>query len=112
VLLQSLNLAGIQSLRSAALAGLVPETAEQGPPQLRSLILNYTNVNDEAAPFISCCVSLQSLEVGGTKFTSKEIHLFNVCWSDVDIQVQDYSPLLTPALNWRNWISQVVVGST
>ncbi|KIM84624.1 hypothetical protein PILCRDRAFT_390629 [Piloderma croceum F 1598] len=67
---KSLNLAGIQSLRSASLAGLVPDTAEQGPPQLCSLILNHTNVDDEAAPFISCCVSLGTLGVGSTKFTS------------------------------------------
>jgi len=58
-------------MRSAALAGLVPDTPEQGPPQLRSLTLNHTNVDDGAAPFIACCKFLVSLGVGGTKFTSR-----------------------------------------
>jgi len=66
---KSLSLAGLQSMRSAALAGLMPSTIEQGPPQLRSLILNYTNVDDEAAPFIACCTSLGTLGLGSTKFT-------------------------------------------
>jgi len=70
---KSLNLAGLQSMRSAALVGLVPETIEQGPPQLRSLILNHTNVDDEAAPFIACCISLETLGLGSTKFTNTGI---------------------------------------
>jgi len=67
---KSLNLAGIPSLCSAALAGLVPDTVEQGPPLLYSLILNHTNVDDDAAPFISCCTSLATLGVSSTKFTN------------------------------------------
>lgn len=58
-------------LRSVELSSLIPETVEQGPSQLRRLILNHTNVDDDAAPFLSSCSLLETLEVAGTKFTSK-----------------------------------------
>lgn len=71
-------MAGIPLLHSSALEGLVPETVEQGPPQLRTLDLNYTGVDDEAAHFISSCASLQTLKVGSTKFTSKGLNNCNL----------------------------------
>lgn len=74
---QSLNLGGIPSLHSSELAGLVPDTVEQGPPELRTLVLNYTNVDDDAAPFISSCEHLETLKVGSTKFTSRQLILFS-----------------------------------
>lgn len=60
-------------MRSAALAGLVPATSEQGPPKLCSLILNHTGVDDDAAPFVACCTSLGTLGVGSTRFTSRDL---------------------------------------
>ncbi|KAL7285263.1 hypothetical protein ACG7TL_000357 [Trametes sanguinea] len=67
-----LNLAGITSLRSSDLEGLAhPDEVEEGAPQLVHLNLNNTSVDDTAAPYISACVNLQTLEVAGTKFTSK-----------------------------------------
>lgn len=63
-------MAGISSFGSGELAGLVPDL-ERGPPQLRSLILNNTNVGDDAAAFIASCPHLEILGLGSTKFTSK-----------------------------------------
>lgn len=37
---------------------------------LRHLLLNGTGIDDAAAPYISTCKSLRTLEVGGTKITS------------------------------------------
>ncbi|KAI0361698.1 RNI-like protein [Trametes cingulata] len=66
-----LNLANITSLRSSDLEGLAdPEGADEGPPQLVHLNLNNTSVDDTAAPYISACVHLQTLELASTKFTS------------------------------------------
>jgi len=64
-----LNMASISSLRSLDLAGLVPDTAEDSPPPLKTLLLNNTNVDDNVGPFISSCVELQTLELSGTKIT-------------------------------------------
>ncbi|KAJ2989283.1 hypothetical protein NUW54_g8833 [Trametes sanguinea] len=66
-----LNLAGITSLRSSDLEGLAhPDGADEGAPRLIHLNLNNTSVDDAAAPYISACADLQTLEVAGTKFTS------------------------------------------
>ncbi|CDO72308.1 hypothetical protein BN946_scf184977.g5 [Trametes cinnabarina] len=66
-----LNLAGITSLRSSDLEGLAhPDNVDEGSPNLQHLNLNNTSVDDTAAPYISACVDLQTLEVAGTKFTS------------------------------------------
>ncbi|KAI0801330.1 hypothetical protein C8Q74DRAFT_1364950 [Fomes fomentarius] len=68
---QYLNLAGITSLRSADLEGLAhPDGVDEGPPQLMHLNMNNTSVDDTAAPFISSCTHLQTLELAGTKFSS------------------------------------------
>ena len=69
--LKSLSLGAIQPLRSACLVGLLPDTVEKGPPQLRTLVLKLTGVDDEAAPFISSCTYLETLDVSSTKFTSR-----------------------------------------
>ncbi|KZT21647.1 RNI-like protein [Neolentinus lepideus HHB14362 ss-1] len=66
-----LNFANISSLRSSDLSDLVPWHADEDPPPLETLILNYTNVDDDAAAFISSCGVLATLEVQGTKFTSE-----------------------------------------
>ncbi|KAI0735233.1 hypothetical protein C8Q76DRAFT_276228 [Earliella scabrosa] len=66
-----LNLAGIASLRSFHLEGLAdPDEAGEGPPRLTHLNLNNTSVDDTAAPYISACTHLQTLELAGTKFSS------------------------------------------
>ncbi|RPD82610.1 RNI-like protein [Lentinus tigrinus ALCF2SS1-7] len=66
-----LNLAGITSLRSSDLEGLAdPDGVDEGPPQLVQLNLNNTAVDDTAAPYISTCIHLQTLELAGTKFSS------------------------------------------
>ncbi|ETW87856.1 hypothetical protein HETIRDRAFT_413759 [Heterobasidion irregulare TC 32-1] len=69
--LKVLNLAGIPSLRSEDLIGLLVDNAGQEPSRLQELILNNTAVDDDAAPYISSCSSLETLEVAGTKFTSR-----------------------------------------
>jgi hypothetical protein len=38
-------------------------------PALEELILNNTVIDDDAAPYISACTDLRTLEVAGTKFT-------------------------------------------
>lgn len=63
-------MATVSYLRSSDLSGLVPDTAEDGSPKLRELILNNTNMDDDAAPFISSCVELHTLELASTKITS------------------------------------------
>ncbi|KAJ4486359.1 RNI-like protein [Lentinula aciculospora] len=63
-----LNLAGITSMRSDALASLLPMDGTQ--PALETLILNNTSVGDDSGAYIACCCDLVRLEVEGTKFTS------------------------------------------
>ncbi|KIP12014.1 hypothetical protein PHLGIDRAFT_98774 [Phlebiopsis gigantea 11061_1 CR5-6] len=70
---EALNLSGIPGLRSAHLEGLLGETAEESVSPLRELALNNTGIDDAAAPFISTCKSLQTLEVGSTKLTRKPL---------------------------------------
>ncbi|KAF8844096.1 RNI-like protein [Paxillus ammoniavirescens] len=68
-----LNLSGIPYLRSQDLSGLMSDTINEGPPRLEELVLNHTGIDDEAAPFLSCCSSLVALEVAGTKLTSSGV---------------------------------------
>ena len=63
-------MATVSYLRSSDLNGLVPDAVEDGPPKLRELILNNTNMDDDAAPFISSCAELHTLELASTKITS------------------------------------------
>ncbi|KAJ3823893.1 RNI-like protein [Lentinula raphanica] len=64
-----LNLAGITTLRSDALAALLPIDGTHSV--LETLILNNTSVGDDAGPYIACCPDLVRLEVEGTKFSSE-----------------------------------------
>ncbi|KAG7450326.1 RNI-like protein [Guyanagaster necrorhizus] len=64
-----LNLSSISCLRSSDLAGLMPTFEYDEPCALQTLILNNTGVDDEVAPFISCCPELATLELSGTKVT-------------------------------------------
>lgn len=65
-----LNLSGLQRLTSQNLSGLMSEKDSSDPPRLEELILNHTGIDDKAAPYISCCSSLSSLRLAGTKITS------------------------------------------
>ncbi|KAK0246050.1 RNI-like protein [Armillaria nabsnona] len=65
-----LNLSSISSLRSSDLAGLMPTFEDDEPSALQTLMLNNTGVDDEVAPFISCCPELATLELAGTKITN------------------------------------------
>ncbi|KAH9944443.1 RNI-like protein [Epithele typhae] len=67
---KGLNLARITSLRSSDLEGLADADDGEGPPRLTHLNLNGTSVDDTAAPYLSACVDLQTLELGGTKMSS------------------------------------------
>lgn len=55
------------------------EASGSGPPRLEELILNHTGIDDEAAPYLSCCSSLSSLRLVGTRITSQfcPFKLFN-----------------------------------
>ncbi|KIK71212.1 hypothetical protein GYMLUDRAFT_66419 [Collybiopsis luxurians FD-317 M1] len=64
-----LNLSGISSLRSGALAGFVPDEG-MDPPALQTLVLNNTGIDDGAGAYIACCPHLVTLELEGTKVTS------------------------------------------
>ncbi|KAL4068223.1 hypothetical protein V8B97DRAFT_870036 [Scleroderma yunnanense] len=57
-------------LRSRHLSGLMAEISGAGPPLLEELKLNHTSIDDEAAPYLSCCSSLVSLKLVGAKITS------------------------------------------
>ena len=46
------------------------ETANDSRPRLEELALDNTRIDDDAAPYLSCCSSLVVLEVAGTKMTS------------------------------------------
>ncbi|KAF5382968.1 hypothetical protein D9757_006365 [Collybiopsis confluens] len=65
-----LNLSGISSLRSGALAGLVPDEG-MASCAVENLVLNNTGIDDEAGVYIACCPNLVTLEVEGTKLTSE-----------------------------------------
>lgn len=59
------------SLRSSHLEGLLADDLDAPESPLRVLNLNNTGIDDAAASYISTCKSLETLEVGGTRFTSK-----------------------------------------
>ncbi|TDL28013.1 RNI-like protein [Rickenella mellea] len=67
---KSLNLSGITPLRSSDLAGLFPSTDTEAKSPLHTLLLNKTGIDDDAAPWIASCSSLEALEVAETKFTA------------------------------------------
>lgn len=65
-----LNLAGIPSLRSSDLIGLMPTDAIHDLSVIEMLILNNTGIDDDVAPYIASCPLLRTLEVAGTRVTS------------------------------------------
>lgn len=66
-----MNLAGIPSLRSSDLSGLM-STDVEGVSPLETLILNNTGIDDEAAIYLGSCVELGTLELAGTRVTREQ----------------------------------------
>ncbi|KAI9455849.1 hypothetical protein F5148DRAFT_1324597 [Russula earlei] len=69
--LKKLNLSGLSYLRSSDLQHLAPVDPTDAACSLRELSLNSTGIDDDASPYISCCPSLEILEVAGTKLSSE-----------------------------------------
>ncbi|KAH9968925.1 hypothetical protein BC827DRAFT_1121860 [Russula dissimulans] len=70
-ILLKLNLTGLSYLRSSDLQHLAPADPADAACSLRELSLNSTGIDDDASPYISCCPSLEILEVAGTKLSSE-----------------------------------------
>ncbi|KAI0274686.1 hypothetical protein BC834DRAFT_849205 [Gloeopeniophorella convolvens] len=68
--LKILNLSGIPSLRSMHLETLSPEEPNEAVCTLQELLLSSTGVDDDAATYISCCPSLETLDVAGTRLSA------------------------------------------
>ncbi|PVF94521.1 RNI-like protein [Serendipita vermifera] len=68
--LKTLNLSGINRLRSDDLEGLLPEDGEE-PSRLERLMLMGCNVNDQAGVYISSCPRLNFLDLENTKFSEE-----------------------------------------
>ena len=64
-----LNLSGITYLRSSDLVGFIADGMDTPPCRIQALYLNQTGVDDDAAPWISACSSLEVLEVVETKLS-------------------------------------------
>ncbi|KLO20640.1 RNI-like protein [Schizopora paradoxa] len=78
---KSLNLAGIPGLRSSDLNGLVPENDMEPVSPLRTLILNKTNIDDNASPWICACLNLETLEVAETKISPEGLFpILDACY--------------------------------
>ncbi|TFK76922.1 RNI-like protein [Pluteus cervinus] len=86
---KKLNFAGILSLRSSDLAGLVSETGNPDDrPAIETLVLTKTGVDDDSTAFLICCQALKSLNVSGTKLTSSGLFLvLNACPDIVSLDV-------------------------
>jgi len=69
--LKKLNLSGLSFLRSSDLRHLTPSDPADAACSLRELLLNSTGIDDDASLFISCCPSLERLEVAGTRLSSE-----------------------------------------
>jgi hypothetical protein len=65
-----LHLSGIKRLKSSDFTGLIAEDLDQPPPRLENLVIDNTDVGDEAVPFIGACQDLRTMSAAGTKFTS------------------------------------------
>lgn len=86
--LQWLNLSALPSLRSLDLSGLLNPNGDFAPSELRTLILNNTGIDDDAAPFISSCPHLVTLEVSGTKMT-RELARRSHHWSALKLPIEE-----------------------
>ncbi|KAF8507065.1 hypothetical protein F5888DRAFT_1647422 [Russula emetica] len=69
--LKKLNLSGLTFLRSSDLQHLAPVDPTDAACSLQELSLNSTSIDDDASPYISCCPSLEILEVAGTRLSSE-----------------------------------------
>ncbi|KAH9004405.1 hypothetical protein EDB86DRAFT_3072718 [Lactarius hatsudake] len=69
--LKKLNLSGLSFLRSQDLLHLAPGDPEEAACSLQELLLNSTSIDDDAATYISCCPSLDTLGVAGTRLSSE-----------------------------------------
>jgi len=69
--LKRLNLSGLSFLRSSDLQHLAPVDPADAACSLRELLLNSTGIDDDASPYISCCPSLERLEVAATRLSSE-----------------------------------------
>ncbi|KAI9445156.1 RNI-like protein [Lactarius indigo] len=69
--LKKLNLSGLTFLRSQDLLYLAPGDSEEAACSLQELSLNSTSIDDDAAMYISCCPSLETLGVAGTRLSSE-----------------------------------------
>ena len=65
-----MNLAGIPTLRSSDLSGLMSADVE-GVSPLEILNLNNTGIDDEAGVYLGSCTELGTLELAGTRVTSE-----------------------------------------
>lgn len=68
--LHYLNLSGV-AVRSEDLIGLVPETVEDQPSTLKTLILNKSLVDDGCALWISGCPHIETLEFAETRISGE-----------------------------------------
>ncbi|KAH9025850.1 hypothetical protein EDB85DRAFT_1981342 [Lactarius pseudohatsudake] len=69
--LKKLNLSGLSFLRSQDLLHLAPGDPEEAACSLQELLLSSTGIDDDAATYISCCPSLETLGVAGTRLSSE-----------------------------------------
>ncbi|KAH9946678.1 RNI-like protein [Amylocystis lapponica] len=68
------QMAGIPSLRSSDLVGLLPDEEDRTLSPLQILNLNNTAIDDDATPYISSCPALQTLSLAGTKVTNAGLY--------------------------------------
>ncbi|KAH9064176.1 hypothetical protein EDB87DRAFT_1599655 [Lactarius vividus] len=69
--LKKLNLSGMSFLQSQDLLHLAPGDPKEAACSLQELSLNSTSIDDNAAIYISCCPSLETLGVAGTRLSSE-----------------------------------------
>jgi len=75
--LKKLNLSGLTFLRSSDLQHLAPVDPTDAACSLQELSLNSTSIDDDASPYISCCPSLEILEVAGTRLSSASCYVMD-----------------------------------
>lgn len=73
-----MNFTGLPGLKSLDLAALMPEKDSLSIAPLCTLLLNKTGIDDDAAPYISSCINLETLELAESKVTGELKYLWNV----------------------------------
>lgn len=58
-------------MKSFELSALMPGYSEDEASRLKTLLLNNTPIDDEAAQYIASCPDLEFLEVSSTKMTGE-----------------------------------------